>query len=126
MSRVTLEYVGFSEEKSNELWESWSKEAPGSPSRGADDVGIQTALFNFLTGYFNLDFDPFSEDDRCWRMVMDKFGLNSAAQEFILDPALKFVRRHKSCVYWARDMVEMRHSELQEIQRTSRERSGDL
>ena len=128
ISRATLEYVGFSDAKADALWSQWTNWPFKGPSRETDGDrgGLQMSFLEYMTASFDQGEDTFSEDDEMWARVMDMFGLSTETQQSILDPAFRYIRLGNSCVYWAKDTVEMRYYGLLGIQRTSREREQDL
>ncbi|KAG7143430.1 hypothetical protein HYQ45_000394 [Verticillium longisporum] len=129
ISRATLVYLGFSEQKADALWAEWSDWPPTGPRREVDaDTGgglTMTFLF-FITGTFSGNRDVWDDDDQQWRDCLDAFGMSADVQTAIMDPLFKTLRLTQSCAFWAQDTVEMRYAGLEDIQRASRERETGL
>lgn len=124
-SRETLLYVGYSEERSWQLWEAWiSLPTAGSDyTVDPDPDGFYDTFLNFIVAHVNNFEHAHGEDVELWRRAFDSYGLAQDLQDSILDPAFKEIRDTGGSRFWAVDTFEMRYAGLKKIQRTSRARS---
>ncbi|KAJ4328177.1 hypothetical protein N0V84_001379 [Fusarium piperis] len=128
ISHASIEYVGFSKAKADEIWNSWNNWPSFGPRRETDpdDGGLQVTFLDFISGHIASSFDTSEDDDGQWTNCMNRNGLAIELQHAILDPHFKYLRLSKSCAEWSRDTVHMRYAGLQEIQRASRDRAMAL
>ncbi|VUC24783.1 unnamed protein product [Clonostachys rosea] len=120
ISPATLEYVGFSRERSIALWNSWTAFTQPIDSDGDGDI---MPFIDFITGPFDSRGDDADDgDDEQWRLTMDKFGLSADFQDRIMHPIFTDIRLTQSCAYWCKDTVEMRYEALRFIQHSSLDR----
>ncbi|OBT42966.1 hypothetical protein VE00_07199 [Pseudogymnoascus sp. WSF 3629] len=116
----TLIYVGLSITKAEELWNRWKhwERGPYNPRRETDpdDGGLTVMFDDFIVGWSvtnRIDVVGNDGDDK-WRECLDTCGINTATQDAIMDPKFTHLRRSKSCLYWARNTIEMRYRALSE------------
>ncbi|KAH7148193.1 hypothetical protein EDB81DRAFT_882637 [Dactylonectria macrodidyma] len=111
ISRVTLNYVGFSEAKANELWNIWVNWPPWAPPREtySGDDELQMTFIDFVTSPFLASSDNLSDEGAAWKTYMDEYGLNTEIQRAILDPMFECFRLDDSCALWAKDIIKMRY-----------------
>lgn len=128
ISHASIEYVGFSKAKADEIWNSWNNWPSFGPRRETDttDRDLQVTFLDFISGHIASSFDTSEDDDGQWTHCMNRYGLAIELQHAILDPHFKYLRLSKSCAEWSRDTVHMRYAGLQEIQRASRDRAMAL
>ncbi|ELR04606.1 hypothetical protein VC83_04151 [Pseudogymnoascus destructans] len=132
ISLETLIYVGLSGQKANELWNQWTnwQRGPYDPRRETDpdDGGLTVTFHDFIIGWSvtNRADAVGDDDDHEWRKCLDACGIDAATQDAIMDPNFTYLRRTNSCLYWAKDTIEMRYAGLEEIQRTSLTREAEL
>lgn len=130
ISRATLVYVGFSERKAAQLWASWIKWLFDGfrPNIVHDIGGLQMAFCDFVTNKpFRTNVDADEEDnDQKWTDALNAYGMAAEFQRALLDPTFKSIRLTQSCCEWAKDTVEMRYTELENVQRASQERERAL
>ncbi|KAI3316584.1 hypothetical protein HD806DRAFT_517201 [Xylariaceae sp. AK1471] len=121
ISRETLLYVGFSETKATELWDEWTNWPSFGPRReiDADDGGLQVDFVDFITGTFDGRIDAIEDSDSQWRACLHASGVDIPTQDAIMDVHFHDIRHSQSCLYWAKDTVQMRYAGLEEIQRAS-------
>lgn len=123
-SRETLLYVGYSEERSWQLWEAWTS----LPTAGLgytvdpDPDGFYDTFLNFIVAHVDNFEHAHSEDVELWRRAFDGYGTAQDLQDSILDQAFAEIRDTGGSRFWAVDTFEMRYAGLKEIQRTSRTR----
>jgi hypothetical protein len=128
ISYETLLYIGLSEAKATELWSRWINWPPSGPRREieADDGGLQVTFIDFVLGALEEQIDTTEDNDLLWRACLDACGFDADVQDAIIDPHFKYLRLSESCLYWAKDTIEMRYAGLKDIQRSSREREMEL
>lgn len=128
ISRETLLYVGLSENKATELWHRWINWPAFGPRReiDVDDGGLQVTFIDYILGTLENQVDTAEDDDAAWNACLSTCGIDVTVQVAIMDPVFKDLRLSNSCLYWARDTIEMRYAGLEEIQRTSRERDTQM
>ena len=128
ISRETLVYIGFSAAKAAEMWSEWTNWPAFGPSRETDpeDGGLQVTFIDFFTGAVEYRADTAEDNDVQWRACLDMCGISIDVQDAIMDPHFKYPRLSQSCLYWAKDTIEMRYAGLEDIQRASREREMEL
>ncbi|RSL85463.1 hypothetical protein CEP51_003305 [Fusarium floridanum] len=128
ISQATIEYVGFSKIKANEIWSTWNNWPSTGPRRETDpdDGGLQVTFLDFICGYISSSLDTYSEDDAEWINCMNTYGLSMEVQDAILDPLFKYLRLSDSCAEWSRDTIEMRYAGLKAIQEESSNREVTL
>lgn len=120
VSLKTLIYVGLSIAKAEELWNRWThwERGPYDPRRETDpDDGGLTVLFDdFIIGWSVTNrIDAIgTDDDHKWRECLDACGIDTATQDAIMDPKFAHIRRSNSCLYWAKETIEMRYRGLLE------------
>lgn len=124
ISQATIEYVGFSKTKANEIWSVWNNWPSTGPRRETDpdDSGLQVTFLDFICGYISSSLDTYSEDDDEWINCMNTYGLSMELQDSILDPLFKYLRLSDSCAEWSRDTIQMRYAGLKAIQEESSNR----
>lgn len=124
ISRQTLEYIGLSSAKANEVWESWSNWPASGPRREVDaDNGLPCVIFrDFVLSPLYNHTDAWKDDDEQWHACMNICGISDSLQAAIMDPGFKELRMKESCRHWIKDTLEIRLAGLMEIQRASRER----
>lgn len=124
ISQATIEYVGFSKTKANEIWSSWNNWPSTGPRRETDpeDSGLQVTFLDFICGYISFSFNTYSEDDDEWVNCMNTYGLSKELQDAVLDPLFKYLRLSDSCAEWSKDTIEMRYAGLKAIQQASSNR----
>ena len=124
ISQATIEYVGFSKTKANEIWNSWNSWPSTGPRRETDpdDNGLRVTFLDFICGYISSSFDTSSEDDNEWTSCMNIYGLSTEFQDAILEPLFKYLRLSDSCAEWAKDTIEIRYAGLKAIQKESSNR----
>ncbi|RMJ14801.1 hypothetical protein CDV36_005548 [Fusarium kuroshium] len=128
ISQATIEYVGFSKIKANEIWSTWNNWPLTGPRRETDpdDGGLQVTFLDFICGYISSSLDTYSEDDDEWINCMNTYGLSVEVQNAILDPLFKYLRLSDSCAEWSRDTIQMRYAGLKAIQQESSDREITL
>ncbi|PNY23805.1 Uncharacterized protein TCAP_06253 [Tolypocladium capitatum] len=128
ISSETLIYVGLSEARAAELWSRWTNWPDSGPSRetDADDEGLQVEFIDFITGTLSNRVNTAEDDDNQWRACLNAYGIAVDVQDAILDPHFKYLRLSESCLFWAKDTIEMRYAGLEDIQRASRKREMEL
>ncbi|KFZ12729.1 hypothetical protein V502_06966 [Pseudogymnoascus sp. VKM F-4520 (FW-2644)] len=124
VSLETLIYVGLSSAKANELWVRWSNWPPTGPRRETDPddgFGYTVTFLDFIIGGYSVEntVDTAAEDDLEWRRCLDACGINTATQDTIMDPKFRKLRLSNSCLYRARDTIEMRYKGLENLQQQS-------
>lgn len=132
ISLETLIYIGLSSAKADELWNRWSDWLlePYGPRRETDPddgFGLTVTFHDFIIGWSVTNrVDAVGDNDLEWRECLDACGIDAATQDDIMDPNFTYIRRTNSCIYWARDTIEMRYAGLEDIQRTSCTRETEL
>ncbi|RSM20072.1 hypothetical protein CDV31_001151 [Fusarium ambrosium] len=128
ISHASIEYVGFSKAKADEIWNSWNNWPSTGPRRETDpsDGGLVVTFLDFISGHIATSFDTSEDDDGEWTNCMNRYGLATELQHAILDPHFKYLRLSKSCADWSRDTIHMRYAGLKEIQRASWDRAMTL
>ncbi|KAL2692121.1 hypothetical protein Neosp_002527 [[Neocosmospora] mangrovei] len=128
ISQATIEYVGFSKTKANEIWSSWNNWPSTRPRRETDpeDTALQVTFLDFICGHILFSFDTDSEDDDEWINCMNTYGLSKELQDAVLDPLFKYLRLSDSCAAWSKDTIEMRYAGLKAIQEESSNRENAL
>ncbi|KND87497.1 hypothetical protein TOPH_07846 [Tolypocladium ophioglossoides CBS 100239] len=122
ISRETLVYVGLSEAKATELWDQWIN----WPASGPGDGGLQVTFIDFITGTLQNQVNTAEDDDLQWRARLNACGIAVNVQDAIMDPHFKYLRLSESCLFWAKDTIEMRYAGLKDIQRLSCQREMEL
>ncbi|RSL69244.1 hypothetical protein CEP54_002442 [Fusarium duplospermum] len=124
ISQATIEYVGFSKTKANEIWSTWNNWPSIGPGRETDpdDSGLQVTFLDFICGYISSSLDTYSDDDDEWINCVNAYGLSMELQNSILDPLFKYLRLSDSCAEWSRDTIQMRYAGLKAIQEESSNR----
>ncbi|KAI8723874.1 hypothetical protein NCS52_00244200 [Fusarium sp. LHS14.1] len=128
ISQATIEYVGFSRTKANEIRSSWNNWPSTGPRRETDpeDSGFQVTFLDFICGHISFSFDTDPEDDDEWINCMNTYGLSKELQDAVLDPLFKYLRLSDSCAGWSKDTIEMRYAGLKAIQEESSSRENAL
>ncbi|KAI1403340.1 hypothetical protein F4819DRAFT_231879 [Hypoxylon fuscum] len=124
ISRATLEYLGYTEARSRELWETWMNWPPDEPKRESDDIYHGVPFIDFATGHVGPQYiDTADDDDSTWNHCLNRCGIAAKTQLEIMDPVFKDIRLTESCLFWVKDTMMMRYRGLQAIQQTSRKRT---
>ncbi|KFY81740.1 hypothetical protein V500_11141 [Pseudogymnoascus sp. VKM F-4518 (FW-2643)] len=120
VSLETLIYVGLSSAKANELWDRWTNWSPTGPRRETDPddgFGLTVTFLDFIIGCsVEHTIDTVAEGNLEWRECLDACGINTATQDAIMEPKFRKLRLSNSCLYWARDTIEMRYKGLENPQ----------
>ncbi|OBT74690.1 hypothetical protein VF21_06964 [Pseudogymnoascus sp. 05NY08] len=125
VSFETLIYVGLSIAKAEELWNRWTHWERGEydPRRETDpdDGGLTVMFDDFIVGWSVTNrVDAIgTDDDLKWRECLNASGIDTATQDAIMDPNFTHLRRSKSCLYWAKETIEMRYRGLSEAQHST-------
>lgn len=128
VSRETLLYVGFSEERATELWNRWTNWPAGSLRReiDSDPGGLYVTFEDIIMRSCDSRPDTTSDDVQEWRACLEQCGIEIGVQDKILDPRFGTLYLTESCKFWIKDTLAMRWAGLQNIQRSSRERETQL
>lgn len=127
ISLQTLIYVGVSAEKVADVWERWTHfNDMGGPfiREGDSDTDIdseQMPFIEFVIGHTvksGLVGDASGDKDAEWRDGMNVCGISVETQDAIMDPHFAYLRRSNSCVYWARETINIRYAVLVNISYT--------
>ncbi|KFY76579.1 hypothetical protein V499_03812 [Pseudogymnoascus sp. VKM F-103] len=121
VSFETLINVGLSITKAEELWNRWTHWERGEydPHRETDpdDGGLTVMFDDFIVGWSVTNrVDAVGDNDDEWRDCLDACGINMPTQDAIMDPNFAHIRRSNSCLYWAKETIEMRYRGLSETQ----------
>ncbi|CEI62165.1 hypothetical protein FVEN_g10332 [Fusarium venenatum] len=118
VSEATIHFLGFTAEKTAEIWEGWVDmylDLPRVPN---------WFLCGFALDYINTTIDASNDkDDATWRRVMTILGVAASLQDFILDPAHRHIRAKHSCASWIKQTIQERYNRLRNIQTASRSRA---
>ncbi|KAK4214888.1 hypothetical protein QBC37DRAFT_372486 [Rhypophila decipiens] len=131
ISRETLEHVGFTKEKGDELWSEWLNSAAddnarreGDPEDGQDGDTFKQFILDNVKKETDT-WDTWSEDDDGpWYACLTHCGINTKTQEAIMEPAFKYLREDETCIYLICDTIEMRYGGLEFILRRLPESSS--
>jgi hypothetical protein len=128
ISRETIVYVGLSEAKAIELWNLWINWPASGPRRetDADNGGLQVTFIDFIIGTLENQVNVAENNGLQWQACLNACGIDVSVQDAIMDPHFEYLRLSESCLYWAKDTIEMRYTGLKDIQRSSREREMEL
>jgi hypothetical protein len=133
-SKQTLQYLGYTEQRAEELWEAWRKDARAQvetlgrlPSKILERDFRQAVKVPFITvpsrnkviRFFVNSSD--SSDD--WVVIMNKFGLTKEFQTAILHPEFKDIRSCHTLWNWFRVTFDLRLLALDDVRRASSWRS---
>lgn len=121
VSLETLIYVGLSSAKANDLWDRWTNWSLTGPRRETDPddgFGLTVTFLDFIIGGCSVEHtvDTTAEDNIEWRKCLDACSINTATQDAIMDPKFRKLRLSNSCLYWAKDTIEMRYKGLESHQ----------
>jgi hypothetical protein len=122
ISLATIKYLGYTDEKADELWSGWRWHA-FLDERTFLGHCLTPMLFSELddNGNIQTNYDVFDESDD-WQAIMDGWGLNDEFQDKVMDERFKDLRLTESARYWTCKTVELRWSTLKHIQHASKQR----
>jgi hypothetical protein len=125
ISLATLEYLGYTDNAANQIWDRWNDWPSTRPGRFGVDPDGEILFIDFAVGYLNRvrDQDTWDENNHLWFNFMNLCGINLEVQTAIMDPIYKRIRLTESCYFWVKDTIELRYRGLEAIQRASRERT---
>lgn len=127
ISLETLIYLGLSAEKAADVWERWTHfNDMGGPfiREGDPDTDIDSEQMPFIEFFIGhtvksgLVRDASGDKDAEWRDCMNVCGISVETQDTIMDPHFAYLRRSNSCVYWARETINIRYAVLVNISYT--------
>ncbi|KAM7209845.1 hypothetical protein V8F06_014771 [Rhypophila decipiens] len=133
ISRETLEHVGFTKEKADELWSEWLNSAADDSDNARREGDSEAGQDGDTFKQFILDnvkketdtWDTWSEDDDGpWYACLTHCGINTKTQEAIMEPAFRCLRESESYIYWICDTIGMRYGGLEFILRRLPESSS--
>lgn len=81
----------------------------------------QMPFIEFVIGHTivtGLGRDASGDEDAEWKDCMDACGISVETQDVIMDPHFAYLRRSNSCVYWARETINIRYAVLVSISYT--------
>jgi hypothetical protein len=124
----TLEYLGLSTGKADEIWSEWTQWPVTGPRRETDpdDGGLQVAFIDLITARLENYEDVYEDNDAQWYQCLNVCGISTPVQAAIMDPNFKHIRLTESCIFWVKDTLGMRYAGLEDIRRASRQRELDL
>jgi hypothetical protein len=128
ISRDTLDYVGLSPGKADEIWGQWASWPATGPRREIDhdDGGLQVTFIDFITARLDNYEVVYEDNDAQWRQCLTMCGMSASVQDAIMDPNFKHIRVSNSCIFWIKDTVLMRYAGLEDIRRASHQREMEL
>ncbi|XDG05473.1 hypothetical protein ABKA04_005088 [Annulohypoxylon sp. FPYF3050] len=128
ISRDTLDYVGLSVEKADDIWWQWTNWPEWGPGRETDpdDGGFQVTFYDFITARLHTYQDVHEDDDVRWRQCLATCGMSENLKNAIMDPDFKNIRLTNSCIFWVEDTIKMRYSGLEDIETNSHRREREF
>jgi len=113
-SPAVLEYIGFTPQKSAELWSAWSCIS--------QQPAFNQSFISWVIGQLE-DFKGDEADfiEKEWRDYMTTIGLTTEDQNCMLDPRFAMVLETANCVYWVTETIEGRYGYLDMIRSEARE-----
>jgi len=129
-SKQTLQYLGYTEQRAEELWKAWREDARQQverfgpfPSRIVGRAFRQAVKVPFITVpsrdevcKFYVNSSDTSDD---WVAIMNKFGLKKELQTAILHPEFKDIRSCHTLWNWFRETFDLRLIALDDVRRAS-------
>ncbi|KAF4949046.1 hypothetical protein FGADI_9331 [Fusarium gaditjirri] len=128
ISRVTIEYIGFSSDKAREIWSDWNAQPMIREFDFDNEIAVEVAFIDWVKGGAGdaLRDDIWADDNAAWFRYMEQHGIAIELQHKIMDPGFRGIRLTGTCLGWLRDTMEMRYRGLRNIQRASAERERTL
>ncbi|KAF5659581.1 hypothetical protein FHETE_9365 [Fusarium heterosporum] len=121
ISKATIKYIGFKQEKADRIWYQWENwPAMEFPHK------LEWAFLDYVLEYIDCSRDVYEEEDSAWRDAMDSWGISLDLQDAILDPLFKEIREADTCAEWVKDSMRMRFRGLEVIRKTSQDREKAL
>jgi len=135
ISRETLEHVGLSRAKGDEIWSRWSEMVTAINNSDNNNNTNSTQqlppFMDFVMGQVTrggtLQDATNNNTEAEWRACLNACGVTPETKENIMDPWYHSLRLTQSCLYWVRDtLVRLNYNSLLEVQRASRRRDEAL
>lgn len=129
ISKAALLYVGYTEDKAEELWRRWCNWPADGPSREVDAVSgsLYVTFADFITAHVGtsdmLPDNTWDDNTEQWVQCLKPYGLNDDTITAIMDRRFGNIRRTEICAFWARDTLAMRYAGIEEIWRESNNRA---
>lgn len=108
-SKETIEYIGFTQEKAELIWDTWC--------RDQEEYPLQNDFFPFVVSYVyssTKEYDARSRSDD-WMACLDRIGLNEELKGSMMLELFADIRCTGSSSSWAKVFLEGRYEGLQAI-----------
>jgi hypothetical protein len=129
-SKQTLQYLGYTEQRAEELWEAWREHARAQvetfgqfPFLVLERAFRQAVKVPFIIVpsrdevlRFYVNSSDTSDD---WVAIMNKFGLTKELQRAILHPEFNDIRSYHTLWNWFRETFDLRLIALDDVRRAS-------
>ncbi|KAK6532463.1 hypothetical protein TWF281_006652 [Arthrobotrys megalospora] len=116
----TLEMVGFSQERTELIWNFWMELSP----EDKEEIDFLDFILGFITSVDGLK-DAINEEDD-WAECMTKLGISTRLQAAILLPEYETVRYTASCQFWLVEAVESTYHALESLNQQLEETANYL
>lgn len=129
ISKAALLYVGYTNDKAEELWSRWCNWPADGPRREIDagSGSLYVTFADFITAHIGTS-DTFpdntwADNTAQWVRCLRHYGLNDDTITAILDAQFDNIRRTETCAFWAKDTLTMRYAGIEEMRRESNKRA---
>ncbi|KAF3289938.1 hypothetical protein TWF970_003681 [Orbilia oligospora] len=108
-SQETIEFIGFTSEKAQNIWNLWE----GVPDNEKSSRTFLEFILEFISDPGGSLQAINSDDD--WNAYMDNIGISSRLKTAILLPEYEIIRYTSSCEFWLLDSVECTYRALESL-----------
>ncbi|KAF3311472.1 hypothetical protein TWF173_008293 [Orbilia oligospora] len=108
-SQETIEFIGFTSEKAQSIWNLWE----GVPDNEKSSRTFLEFILEFISDPGGSLQAINSDDD--WNAYMDNIGISSRLKTAILLPEYEIIRYTSSCEFWLLDSVECTYRALESL-----------
>lgn len=121
ISRDTIEYVGFTPQAADKMWDAWVQWPKGLVRRETDpDDGRPSMTFlQFMIRYIDCANDAAYAEFHEWGRCMDGYGFSGSTQDSVLQVARTHHHVfHADCSYWSKRVVLLHYEVSKALRRT--------